>query len=129
VCSSDLCALLVIRKQSNMYPLDRLVSEVFAVAKRNLEPGEVLDAIGGCTFYGLIDTYETAKAERLLPIGLAKGARVCRPIAVDQPITLDDVELHEPSTVLTLRRLQDAWMDGKISEADLLASVEALTQD
>jgi predicted homoserine dehydrogenase-like protein len=123
------CAILEIRKQANMFPLDRLVSEVFAVAKRNLATGEVLDGIGGCAYYSLIDTYETAKSQHLLPIGLAKGARVCRPIAKDTPITLEDVVLHEPSTVLSLRRLQDAWMDKRIAGNDLLASVDKLGND
>ena len=52
------CAMLTIRKQSNMVPLDHLVSEVFAVAKHDLYAGDVLDAIGGTTYYSLIDTYE-----------------------------------------------------------------------
>jgi hypothetical protein len=34
--------------------------------------------------------------------------------------------LHEPSTVLTLRRLQDAWMAGNLDEQQLLASTEAI---
>jgi predicted homoserine dehydrogenase-like protein len=120
------CALLAIRKQSNMVPLDRLVTEVFAVAKRDLEPGETLDGIGGCTFYSLIDTYETAREESLLPIGLAKDARLTRAVAQDTPIKLDDVELHEPSTILDLRRLQDRWMAGELEGEALLESIEKL---
>jgi predicted homoserine dehydrogenase-like protein len=120
------CALLAIRKQSNMAPLNRLVSEVFAVAKRDLQPGDVLDGIGGCAYYSLIDTYEAAHAERLLPVGLAKGARVCRTVARDAPITLDDVQLAEPSTLVSLRRLQDEWMDGKVSEQEMLDCVDRL---
>jgi predicted homoserine dehydrogenase-like protein len=119
------CALLTIRRQSNMLPLDRLVSEVFAVAKRDLRVGDVLDGIGGATFYSLIDTYETAREEKLLPVGLAKSARVLHPVKTDTPITLDDVEL-KPSTVLQLRRLQDAWIDGAVNDADLLRQVDAL---
>ena len=92
------CAMLTIRRKSNMVPLNRLVSEVFAVAKRDLQPGDVLDAIGGTAYYSLIDTYEHAKAECLLPIGLAKGARVVRPVAIDSPITCADVEI-QPSTI------------------------------
>jgi predicted homoserine dehydrogenase-like protein len=123
------CALLVIRHQSNMAPSNRLVSEVFAVAKRDLQPGDVLDVIGGTTFYSLIDTYETARQENLLPVGLAKGARLIRPVAVDTPLTYADVELHEPSTILALRRLQDMWMAGDIAGDDLLRAVDALAND
>ncbi|MDF1514078.1 MAG: NAD(P)-dependent oxidoreductase [Anaerolineae bacterium] len=119
------CAMLGIRQRSNMVPLDHLVSEVFAVAKQNLNPGDVLDSIGGNTYYSLIDRYETARQERLLPVGLAKHAEVVRPLAVDSPISLDDVRL-KPSTILTLRELQDAWMDGTIKPNDLVAAVDNL---
>ena len=120
------CAMVVIRNKSNMAPLDRLVSEVFAVAKRNLRPDDVLDRIGGSTFYGLTDAYEVAKQEGLLPIGLAARAKVTRWIAVDTPIHYSDVELCEPSTVLQLRRLQDAWMTNEVTEEDLQKHIDAL---
>jgi predicted homoserine dehydrogenase-like protein len=122
------CAMLAIRRRSNMVPLDRLVSEVFAVAKRDLEVGETLDAIGGTTYYSLIDTYETARAEGLLPIGLAKGARLIRAVAVDTPITSADVEI-EPSTVSSLRQMQEQWFAGTIGEPELLAAVNELAND
>ena len=123
------CAILAIRRKSNMAPLDRLVSEVFAVAKQDLQPGDVLDSIGGSTFYGLIDTHETAKKEGLLPIGLAKGAGIIRPVKMDTPIGYDDVELYEPSTVLDLRRLQDRWMAGEATEEDLVGLIDALANN
>jgi len=119
------CAMLVIRKQSNMVPLDRLVSEVFAIAKKDLSVGEELDSIGGVTYYSLIDTYETAKKENFLPIGLAKGAKVIRKKKMDEPIRFDDVQVKS-STLYTLRKLQDEWMVGNISEEDLLKAVDAV---
>jgi len=119
------CAMLAIRKKSNMEPLDHLTSEVFAVAKHDLNPGDLLDAIGGTTYYSLIDTYEIAKKECLLPIGLAKGAKVIRPVKIDTPITFADVEIH-PSTVLELRRLQDAWFEGEVTEDELLRKIDVL---
>lgn len=123
------CAMLVIRGRSNMVPLDRLVSEVFAVAKRPLAPGDVLDGIGGSTFYSLIDRHEVAEREGLLPVGLAKDARLIRAVPIDKPITYDDVVLHEPSTILDLRRLQDAWMTGSITDDALLSSVDGMAGD
>jgi predicted homoserine dehydrogenase-like protein len=122
------CAMLAIRRQSNMVPLDRLVSEVFAVAKRDLQPGDVLDAIGGTAYYSLIDTYQTARAEALLPIGLASGAKVVRPVAMDMPITLADVEI-KPSTIYSLRQLQDQWSQGAIDETELFAAIDQLATD
>jgi predicted homoserine dehydrogenase-like protein len=123
------CAMLVIRKRSNMAPLNRLVSEVFAVAKRPLKPGDVLDGIGGSTFYSLIDTYDVARKEGLLPVGLAPGARLTRAVDIDQPITIEHVEPREPSTILNLRRLQDAWMAGRTEEDQLAASMDAMAVD
>jgi predicted homoserine dehydrogenase-like protein len=122
------CAMLTIRKKSNMMPLDRLFSEVFAVAKRDLNPGDTLDTIGGTAYYSLIDTYETVKAERLLPTGLAKGAKVIRPVKMDAPITTQDVKI-KPSVVLSLRQLQDRWLEGGLSESELLAAMDQLAND
>ncbi len=122
------CAMLTIRKKSNMVPLNKLASEVFAVAKQNLKPGDSLDGIGGTTYYSLIDTYENAKTECLLPIGLAKGAKIIRPVKIDDPITCQDVEI-KPSTVYSLRQLQEKWFEGKLSESELLKSVDMLAND
>jgi len=122
------CAMLAIRKKSNMIPLDRLVSEVFAVAKRDLQPGDRLDAIGGTAYYSLVDCFETAQAEKLLPIGLAKGAQVIRPVACDRPITLEDV-IIQPSTVYDLRQLQDRWMAGQIDETELETAIDRLARE
>lgn len=122
------CAMLTIRHKANMAPMDRLMSEVFAVAKRNLKPGDVLDGIGGTSFYGQIDTYEIAKADCLLPIGLAKGAQIVRPVSIDMPITCTDVEL-KPSTVLDLRRMQEAWFAAEVAEEELEKRVDLLARD
>jgi predicted homoserine dehydrogenase-like protein len=120
------CAMLAIRGKSNMVPLDRLVSEVFAVAKQDLATGDVLDGIGGCSFYCLIDEYEVASKEKLLPAGIAKNARLTQAVPKDTPITYEDVELAEPSTLLDLRRLQDEWMSGRIDERKMLETIDEM---
>ena len=91
--------------------------------------GDEVDAIGGSTFYSLIDTYETAKEERLLPIGLSKHAKIIKSVKKDMPITYDDVELHEPSTILDLRRLQDQWMAGEIGGSELVGIIDNLIKE
>jgi predicted homoserine dehydrogenase-like protein len=121
------CAMLAIRGKSNMVPLDRLVSEVFVVAKQDLVAGDVLDGIGGCSFYCLIDEYDVATKEKLLPAGIAKNTRLIRAVTKDAPITYEDVELGEPSTILDLRRLQDDWMSGLIDERKMLETIDAMT--
>lgn len=119
------CAMLVLRKKSNMVPMDHLVSEVFAVAKKDLKPGDELDMIGGVSYYSLIDTYETARKENLLPIGLAKGAIVKRDIKMDAPITMEDVEL-KPSNVYKLWDLQNKWMSGELNDDEAFKLVDAI---
>ena len=118
------CAMLAIRGKSNMVPFDKLISEVFVVAKQDLRPGDVLDGIGGCHFYCLIDEYKTASQERLLPAGIAKNAKMIRPVAKDVPVTYNDVELCEPSAIIDLRRLQDEWMFGRTDEQKVLEIID-----
>jgi predicted homoserine dehydrogenase-like protein len=81
------------------------VAEVVAVAKRDLEADEPLDGIGGYACYGQIDTVD--RAGGLLPIGLAEYACMTGPVARDQPIPLDAVELDEDALLVQLRREQD----------------------
>jgi predicted homoserine dehydrogenase-like protein len=119
------CAMIALRKKSNMVPLDHLVSEVFAVAKKDLKPGDELDSIGGVSYYSLIDTYETSRKENLLPIGLAKGAVVKREIKMDDPITMDDVDVKH-ANVYKLWDLQNQWMSGAIDDEEAFRLVDAL---
>lgn len=120
------CAMIALRNKSNMEPLAKLVAEVFATAKQDLKPGDMLDGIGGSTFYSLIDTYEIAKEEKLLPIGLAKNAKIIKPIEKNSPITYNDVQLDENLTLFRLRRLQDQWIGNEIDEDDLFKNINDL---
>ena len=43
----------------------------------------------------------------MLPVGLAKGARLKVDVKKDQVITYEMVELNENSVLLQLRRMQD----------------------
>ncbi len=95
-------------QQPTLVPLDQPVADVMTVAKRDLKPGEKLDTFGGYTFYGVIDCAEEARRLNALPVGLAPGARVIRPVAAGQIMTWDDVRLDEGSTLVRLRRQQDA---------------------
>jgi predicted homoserine dehydrogenase-like protein len=80
-----------------------------AVAKRDLKEGETLDGIGGFTVYALLENYETSRAQRLLPMGLAEGCRLRRAIPKDTAIVYEDVELPKGRLCDELRREQDAY--------------------
>ncbi|MBI4130382.1 NAD(P)-dependent oxidoreductase [Candidatus Roizmanbacteria bacterium] len=67
--------------------------EVIATAKKDLKKGEILDGIGRYTTYGLCENASAARAENLLPIGLAEGCRLKRDIQKDTCLTFDDIEL------------------------------------
>jgi predicted homoserine dehydrogenase-like protein len=92
---------------STLAPVARM-AEVVATAKRDLHPGDVIDGIGGTTVYGVTDSAKAADEGRLLPLGLAARATLVKGVAVDQPLSYDDVELDDGSVIVQLRRLQDA---------------------
>lgn len=94
-------------REPTIVPIAGLISEVAAYGKKDLKAGELLDGIGAYTTYGMIEHYGIAKEENLLPLGLSEGCRLKNDIQKGQPITYDDVELVESSTILQLRRLQD----------------------
>ena len=83
-------------------PAGAPVTEVIAQAKRPLTAGETLDGIGGFTVYGMIENVATARAERLLPMGLTDGAVLVRDVAEDAAVTFDDVRLPEDGVSIPL---------------------------
>jgi predicted homoserine dehydrogenase-like protein len=80
-----------------------LLADVAATAKRDLAPGEVLDGEGGATVYGSLRPIGDSIAASLLPIGLAAGLRLVRPVAAGRLLQLADVEPLPASTALALR--------------------------
>ena len=97
-------ARVVLDGSPTIVPLDKPVSQVMAVAKRNLESGEKIDGIGGFTAYGVTDEAEIAKQENALPLGLAKGMVMKRNAARGELIRWEDVEQGEESLLLRLFR-------------------------
>ena len=85
------------------------VTDVIAIAKRDLSPGDELDGIGGFACYGHIDAAESAAG--LLPIGLAEHGRITRPVKKDDPIPLDGVDLDAAANIVKLREQQDSTWD------------------
>jgi predicted homoserine dehydrogenase-like protein len=82
-------------------------AECVAVAKHDLRAGEILDGSGGKLVVGLIERAEVARAEGLLPLGLADNTPLLRDIPAGQAITHADVRLDETSLAVRLRRQQD----------------------
>ncbi len=79
------------------------VADVAAVAKHHLPAGSELDGEGGFAVHGALVPAAVSVSERLLPIGLAEGARLRRDVPRGSRIRLDDVERLTPSTALAYR--------------------------
>ncbi len=96
-----------LQRQVWLEPLDEPVADVMTVAKRDLQPGDVLERFGGYTSYGVMELAEQARKLNALPNGICPGAKLLKPVKTGQIVTWDDVELDEESTVVKLRRQQD----------------------
>ncbi len=90
-------------------PVAPPVADVVAIAKHDLAAGDALDGIGGDTCYGQIDT--VAGAREFLPVAFAEHARVTRPVARDEPVPLDAVDVDGDAPIVALRRRQEAMLE------------------
>lgn len=73
-------------------------ADVVATAKRDLRVGEVLDGEGGYTVWGKLLPASTSVAMGGLPLGLAHGVRLQKPIKKGQSLCWTDVAI-DPGTL------------------------------
>jgi predicted homoserine dehydrogenase-like protein len=88
----------------------RMVSEVVAIAKRDLKAGETIGEIGGAEIYNRIYTYETARSRQAIPMGIAPGAKVLANIAKGEMLTEANCAPDTSKFVFKLRQMQDAML-------------------
>ena len=81
---------------------------VIAVAKTDLAPGALIEEFGGFEAYGVAENMDVMRAENLLPIGIALGCTVVRPVPRGRPLTWDDVRVPEGRLVDELYAEQEA---------------------
>jgi len=103
-------ARAVLYNEVTLATTQKPVAETIAYAKRDLQPGEKLDALGGYTMYGMIERAEVARADNQVPLGLAVGGVVQKPVKAGQPLRYEDVALDEGQTIVKLRREQEALL-------------------
>jgi predicted homoserine dehydrogenase-like protein len=103
-------------------PLGGPVVEVCAVAKRDLNAGEILDDYGMFMTYGEAVNVDEMSARQYLPEGLVQGCRLRRALAKDQPICYADVELPADRLADQLRAEQYRHFRGESWLEDLLAA-------
>ncbi len=98
-------ASVALRREPTGAPVDFL-GDVVARAKRDLRAGEALDGEGGYTVYGHLMPAPDSLALQGLPIGLAHGAKLKRPLAAGDLVTWGDVELAEGEAVRFRREME-----------------------
>ena len=77
---------------------------MISVAKRDLNPGELLDGPGAFAVYGRQVPAEESIKNRYLPTGLTEKAKVILPVKKDAIITYDDGAIDEPFFSYKLRK-------------------------
>jgi predicted homoserine dehydrogenase-like protein len=78
--------------------------DVVATAKRDLAAGEVLDGEGGFTVYGKLFPAQESIALGGLPLGLAHGVKLLKPVKAGQAVSWSDVAFDVNSTAVKFRR-------------------------
>jgi predicted homoserine dehydrogenase-like protein len=89
-------------------PLPSPIADVVAVAKKDLQPGDCLDGIGGKTVRGEMEIFDIAREARFLPLGLAESVRVNRRIPKGTTLTYNMLEAPGDTFVWQLRQQQDS---------------------
>jgi len=100
-------ASAALRSEPTGSPLT-FAADVVATAKRHIQPGETLDGEGGYLVYGKLVSVETSLSQHAVPIGLAHGLRVLRPIDAGSVVAWADVEAQEDRPAAKVRREMEA---------------------
>ncbi|MGE0660804.1 MAG: NAD(P)H-dependent oxidoreductase [Reyranellaceae bacterium] len=79
-------------------------ADVVATAKRDLQPGETLDGEGGYMVYGRLMPAGDSLALGGLPLGLAHGIKLTRPVRAGSPLSWNDVAVDQQSQAVRFRR-------------------------
>lgn len=100
-------ASIAVRGQPTGHTRD-FAGDTVAVAKRDLKPGEKLDGEGGYMVYGRLLPAATSLAHEALPIGLAHGIVLQRPVAAGQVVSWADVAIDTSIEAIRIRREMEA---------------------
>jgi predicted homoserine dehydrogenase-like protein len=92
-------------------------ADVVATAKRDLQPGEMLDGEGGYTVWGKLLPAETSRALGGLPLGLAHDIKVIRPVRQGQSLSWADVAIDTSTRAYQLRREMEAHFAAPLARA------------
>ncbi|TCQ81144.1 putative homoserine dehydrogenase-like protein [Ochrobactrum sp. BH3] len=105
-------ARAVLHGKSDMVPLPKPVAEVCAVAKKDMQPGDKLDAIGQYCYRSWIMTTPEARSAKAIPCGLLQNGTVTASIKKGELITYANAAPQPGSKIAELRALQDKMIYG-----------------
>ncbi len=83
-------------------------ADAVAIAKRNLPAGALLDGEGGYTVAGRLMPAADSLAQDCLPLGLAHGWKLLRPVGAGQPVRWSDAAVDAAAPAVKLRREMEA---------------------
>jgi predicted homoserine dehydrogenase-like protein len=106
-------ARIVLYGKPDMVPLAQPVAEVCAVAKRDLKPGEILDAIGETCYRSWTLTVAEASAANAIPVGLLEGGTVLKAVSKGELLTRESAAPDKTTRLFELRSRQDEILYGK----------------
>jgi len=86
--------------------------DVVATAKRDLAAGEVLDGEGGFTVYGKLLPAKESLALGGLPLGLAHGVKLIRPVKAGAAVGWNDVAFDADAPAVRFRREMERVFGG-----------------
>ncbi len=100
-------ARAVLHGRADMVPLENPVAECVTIAKRDLKPGEILGRIGEEDYRAWAMTHAEARSANAVPLGLAQGAKVLKPVKAGERLSYDNCAPDESLIVTQIRRRLD----------------------
>ncbi len=93
-------------------------ADAVATAKRDLRFGEILDGEGGYTVVGKLMPSADSLSLGALPLGLAHGWKLLRPVAAGHPLHWSDVAVDDSNSAVRARREMEQFF---AANAELVA--------
>ncbi|HUR42648.1 MAG TPA: homoserine dehydrogenase [Aestuariivirga sp.] len=100
-------ARAVLHGRADMVPLDHPVAEAVTVAKRDLKAGETVGKIGETEYRAWAMTAGQARSANAIPLGLAEGARVVKPVKAGEYLTYGNCVPDDSLIVTQIRKRLD----------------------
>lgn len=103
-------ARIMLYGRPDMVPLPTPVAEVCAVAKRDLAPGDRLDAIGETCYRSFTMTVADARTKGAWPVGLLEGGKVTAAVKKGELLTRANSTPDVSTRLYALRLKQDEML-------------------